>query len=226
MDSTLPVREIRKAGVSRDACLKNTSATMVFMLTTTCLLLVPQKETLSRLENIAPATVELFSVIIQRICLTVLNKEVVSELIRNLGGATENRQESGELLRSISLVYPSIFEDHLGDMISLLRDREATGGTTSRLCNGSKHFSIQETNDHFSLTCIASDTLHTLAGFAKQFARSLPADSQSKEVIQSFLEAGTILQATHATIVLASIKDNEDMCQEIAQVSCQRMTDI
>lgn len=65
----------------------------------------------------------------------------------------------------------------------------------------------------------ASDTLHTLAGFAKQFARSLPADSQSKEVIQTFLEAGTILQATHATIVLASIKNNEDMCQEIAQVT-------
>ncbi|KAI9234165.1 MAG: armadillo-type protein [Podila humilis] len=170
MDSTLPVREIRKAG----------------------------KETLSRLENIAPATVELFSVIIQRICLTVLNKEVVSELIRNLGGVTENRQESGELLRSISLVYPSIFEDHLGEMISLLRDREATG---------------------------ASDTLHTLAGFAKQFARSLPADSQSKEVIQSFLEAGTILQATHATIVLASIKDNEDMCQEIAQTAVDRLED-
>jgi len=165
--------------------------------------------------------VELFSVIIQRICLTILNKEVVSELIRNLGGVAENRQESGELLRSISLVYPSIFEDHLGDMISLLRDREATGSTILRLCIGSKHFSIQETNGLFSLTSIASDTLHTLAGFAKQFARSLPADSQSKEVIQSFLEAGTILQATHATIVLAGIKDNEDMCQEIAQVTCQ-----
>ncbi|KAG0342315.1 hypothetical protein BG000_005598 [Podila horticola] len=147
MDSTLPVREIRKAG---------------------------------------------------RICLTVINKEVVSELIRSLGGAAEHRQEAGELLRSISLIYPSIFEDHLGDMISLLRDRDATG---------------------------ASDTLHTLAGFAKQFARSLPADTKSKEVILSFLEAGTILQATHATIVLASIKDNEDMCQEIAQTAVERLQD-
>ncbi|KAG0089620.1 hypothetical protein BGZ92_004499 [Podila epicladia] len=162
MDSSLPVREIRKAG----------------------------KETLTRLENIAPAALELFSIIVQRISLTVINKEVVSELIRSLGGAAEHRQEAGELLRSISLIYPSIFEDHLGDMISLLRDHDATG---------------------------ASDTLHTLAGFAKQFARSLPANSQSKEVIQTFLEAGTILQATHATIVLASIKDNDDMCQEIAQ---------
>lgn len=188
------------------------------MLTTTFPVFVSQKETLSRLENIAPAVVELFSVIIQRICLTVVNKEVVSELIRSLGGAAEHRQEAGELLRSISLIYPSIFEDHLGNMISLLRDRDATGGTTSRFRNETKSYSPPETNIYFSSTNIASDTLHTLAGFAKQFARSLPADTKSKEVIQSFLEAGTILQATHATIVLASIKDNEDMCQEIAQV--------
>lgn len=79
----------------------------------------------------------------------MINKEVVSELIRSLGGAAEHRQEAGELLRSISLIYPSIFEDHLGDMIPLLRDRDATGGMADRLCNGTKCSIPQETNDSF-----------------------------------------------------------------------------
>ncbi|KAG0346698.1 hypothetical protein BG004_001038 [Podila humilis] len=147
MDSSLPVREIRKAG---------------------------------------------------RLCLTFLNKEVVSELIRNLGGSSEYLQECGEMLRSISLIYPSIFEDHLADMMSMLQDRESSG---------------------------ASDTLHTLAGFAKQFPRSLPWNSQSRQVIKSFLEAGTVLQATHATIVLASIKENENLCKDIAEAVAGRLKD-
>ncbi|KAF9429774.1 hypothetical protein BGZ94_009542 [Podila epigama] len=131
-----------------------------------------------------------------RICLTVINKETVSELIKNLGSAVEYRKECGELLRSISLIYPSIFEDQLEEMISLLQDRSASG---------------------------ASDTLHTLAGFAKQFPKSLNAGLQAKEVIQSFLEEGTVIQATHAVIVMASIKDNDRMCRDIAQTSVSRL---
>ncbi|KAF8940722.1 hypothetical protein BGZ58_005050 [Dissophora ornata] len=168
MDSRLSLKEIRKAG----------------------------KEALSRIETISPSTLEVLTILIQRISLTLVNSEILSELIKNIGESEEYREVSGELLRSISLIFPAIFKDHLVEITSLLRDPEFAG---------------------------ASDSLQTLAEFAKQFPKSVPADAKAKETLQSFLETGSIEQARHATIVLASIPNNENMCKSIAESINKRL---
>ncbi|GJJ73906.1 sister chromatid cohesion protein PDS5 [Entomortierella parvispora] len=168
MDSSLSVKEIRKAG----------------------------KDTLSRIESIAPPALEVFTILIQRISLTIANSEILSELINNVADSEEYRGVSGELLRVISTVIPDIFKTNLVRITSLLHDKEFAG---------------------------ASDSLHTLAEFAKQFPNSVPADAKAKSTLQSFLERGSVVQASHATIVLASIPDNEKMCMAIVQAISDRL---
>ncbi|KAG0006885.1 hypothetical protein BGZ65_002293 [Modicella reniformis] len=154
------------------------------------------KELLSRIENVSPQIFEVFSILIQRISLTLVNSEILSELIKSIGDDEEYRLVSGELLRSISLIFPAIFRDHLVEITSMLRDSEFPG---------------------------ASDSLYTLAEFAKQFPKSVPADAKAKETLRSFLESGMVVQARHATIVLASIPDNDRMCKEIADSIVERL---
>ncbi|KAF8947795.1 hypothetical protein BGZ47_007859 [Haplosporangium gracile] len=148
------------------------------------------KDAIARMENVSPSTLEIFSILIQRISLTLINSEVISELIQNIAGSDESRQISGELLRSISPIFPAIFIDHLAEITALLRDSTFVG---------------------------ASDALQTLAEFAKQFPKSVPADGMAKETLRQFLTAGTVAQATDATIVLASIANNDAMCRDIAE---------
>ncbi|KAG0357479.1 hypothetical protein BGZ54_000324, partial [Gamsiella multidivaricata] len=154
------------------------------------------KETLSRIGDVAPPTLEVFSILIQRISLTLVNSEILSELIRNIRESDEFREVAGELLRSISLIIPAIFKDHLAEIVFLLRDPEFAG---------------------------ASDSLYTLSEFAKQFPKSVPADTKAKETLHSFLESGTVVQATHATIILASIPNNDKMCKEIVDTIVDRL---
>ncbi|KAG0303829.1 hypothetical protein BGZ98_006232 [Dissophora globulifera] len=156
------------------------------------------KKALSHIESIAPQILEVFSVLIQRISLTLVNSEVLSELIKNVGESEEHREASGDLLRSISLIFPAIFEKHLTEVTSLLRDPGFAG---------------------------ASDSLHTLADFAKQFPRSMPVGAKAKETLRFFLDSGTVVQAKHATIVLASVSDNVEMCRDIA-ASIQNRLDV
>ncbi|KAI1314319.1 hypothetical protein EDD11_002303 [Mortierella claussenii] len=155
------------------------------------------KETLTRIENVAPSTLETFSILIQRISLTLINSEVMKELIKNIGDSEKYRQDSAELLRSISLIFPAIFKDHLVEITSLLRNPDFAGAT---------------------------DSLQTLAEFAKHFPKSVPADTKAKETLRSFVESGTVEQAAHATIVLASISHNEEMCKEFAMAIAKRLT--
>ena len=138
----------------------------------------------------------MFSVLVQRISLTLVNSEVVSELIRNISGSDEHRQISGELLRSISPIFPAIFIDHLGEITALLRDSTFVG---------------------------VSDALRTLAEFAKQFPKSVPADDKAKETLRKFLSSGTVAQATDATIVLASIANDDTICRNIAETSSEQL---
>ncbi|KAF8978961.1 hypothetical protein BGZ46_005971 [Entomortierella lignicola] len=154
------------------------------------------KETLTRIENIAPQILDVFSILIQRISLTLVNSEVISELIKIVSESEEHRQVSGELLRSLSLIFPAIFKDHLGEILTLLRDPESAG---------------------------ASDSLQTLAEFAKQFPKSIPADSVAKETLQTFIESGTVNQAMHAAVVLTSIPDNEKTCEDIVETIATRL---
>lgn len=141
---------------------------------------------------------EIFSILIQRISLTLINSEVISELIKNIASSDENRQISGELLRSISPIFPAIFIDHLAEITALLHDSTFVGTT---------------------------DALQTLAEFAKQFPKSVPADGKAKETLRKFLTSGTVAQATDATIVLASIANNDAMNRDIAE-KCSEQLDV
>ncbi|KAF9990898.1 hypothetical protein BGZ75_008067 [Mortierella antarctica] len=154
------------------------------------------KETLERIENVTPTTLEVFSILLERISLMLLNYEVVSQLIRNVDESEEHRQASGELLRYISLIFPAIFKDHLIDITALLRDPEFAG---------------------------ASDSLHTLAEFAKSYPKSVPANANVQETLEAFLEVGTVTQATHAMIVLASVPDNDSKCLAVAELVADRL---
>ncbi|CAO3563672.1 unnamed protein product [Mortierella alpina] len=154
------------------------------------------KETIERIENVTPSNLEVFSILLERISLMLLNYEVVSQLIRNVDESEEHRQASGELLRYISLIFPAIFKDHLADITSLLRDTEFAG---------------------------ASDSLHTLAEFAKSYPKSVPANAKAQETLEAFLESGTVTQAIHAMIVLASVPNNESKCLAIAEAVADRL---
>ncbi|KAF9276541.1 hypothetical protein BGZ68_009952 [Mortierella alpina] len=154
------------------------------------------KETLESIESVTPATLEVFSILLERISLMLLNYEVVAQLIRNVNDSEEHRQASGELLRYISLIFPAIFKDHLVDITSLLRDPEFAG---------------------------ASDSLHTLAEFAKSYPKSVPADAKAQETLGAFFEAGTVTQATHAVIVLANIPNNDSKCLALAEAVADRL---
>ncbi|KAF9436847.1 hypothetical protein BGZ76_002770 [Entomortierella beljakovae] len=154
------------------------------------------KETISRLESIAPQTLEVFSIIIQRVSLTIVNSEVISELINIVGEGDANTKESGELLRSLSLIFPAIFKDHLVEITALLRDPNSTG---------------------------ASDSLRTLAEFAKQFPKSVPADIAAKDTLLAFVESGTVSQAMHATIVITSVPNNDAMVKDIVNNISDRL---
>ncbi|KAG0281953.1 hypothetical protein BGZ95_000018 [Linnemannia exigua] len=154
------------------------------------------KETNARIENVSPPTLEIFTVLIERISLTLINSEIVSELIKNIAESDEHRQISGELLRSISTIFPVIFIDHLTEITNLLCDSTFVG---------------------------ASDALQTLAEFAKQFPKSVPADYKAKETLRKLLSSGTVAQATDATILLASIANNDAMCEDIAQKTAEQL---
>ncbi|KAF9584188.1 hypothetical protein BGW38_007287 [Lunasporangiospora selenospora] len=168
MDYTLTLKQIRKAG----------------------------KETLTRLENMSPATVETFSILIQRISMTVINKEVITSLVRSIGQDSEYRQTSAELLKSIAFAFPAIFEDHLSEMMSLLHDRESAGVTES---------------------------LQTLADYAKHSPKSLPVDSKAKSTLQAIVKSGTAAQSANAVTILASILGNDTTCREIAKTAAARL---
>ncbi|KAF9933605.1 hypothetical protein FBU30_005044 [Linnemannia zychae] len=153
-------------------------------------------DTIARIENVSPSILDIFTVLIRRISLTLVNSEIISELVQNIAGSDESRQISGELLRSISPIFPAIFTDHLKEITALLRDSSFIG---------------------------TSDALQTLAEFAKQFPKAVPADDKVKETLRKFLTLGTVSQATDATIVLASIADNEAMCKDIANMSFKEL---
>ncbi|KAG0205383.1 hypothetical protein BGX28_003004 [Mortierella sp. GBA30] len=155
------------------------------------------KDTLDRLESVSPPILEVFSILTQRISLALLNYEVVSQLIRNISESDEHRQASGELLRYVSLIFPAIFKDHLVDITSLLRDPEFAG---------------------------VSDSLHTLAEFAKSYPKSVPEDAKAQETLETFLESGSVTQATRAIIVLASIPNTDSKCSDIAESVAERLT--
>ncbi|KAG0379601.1 hypothetical protein BGX24_012558 [Mortierella sp. AD032] len=154
------------------------------------------KETIARIENVSPPTQDVFNILIERSSLTLINSEVVSELIKNIAESDEHRQISGELLRSISTIFPVIFIDHLTEITNLLCDSTFIG---------------------------ASDALQTLAEFAKQFPKSVPADYRAKETLRNLLTSGNVAQATDATIVLASIANNDAMCEDIAEKTAEQL---
>ena len=89
----------------------------------------------------SPPTLEVFSILVQRISLTVANAEVISELIKNIANDEEHREISGELLRGISPIVPDLFKNHIAEITSLLRDEESAGGTSllfRLVCNATR----------------------------------------------------------------------------------------
>ncbi|KAF9907610.1 hypothetical protein BX616_000376, partial [Lobosporangium transversale] len=155
------------------------------------------REALSCIESVLPAAAEMFSILIQRITLILINSEILTELVKNIGESEEHGQASGELLRSISLIFPAIFKDHLVEIMALLHQRDFTG---------------------------ASDLLQTLAEFAKQFPKSIPTDVKAKETLHSFIGSGTVEQARDAAIVLASLNNSDSECKDIAETINERLS--
>ncbi|KAG0238358.1 hypothetical protein BGW42_005591 [Actinomortierella wolfii] len=147
-------------------------------------------EAQQRIKSIESSSSELFSILFQRASFILINKETITELIDNIASNDAAREISGELLRTISVVLPALFKDHLEPMVELLNDPESPG---------------------------VADSLFTLAEFTKQYPRSLPSNPAAKETLLKFLKTGTPLQARHATIVAAGFPEGEDICTQVLQ---------
>ncbi|KAF9164922.1 hypothetical protein DFQ26_000858 [Actinomortierella ambigua] len=148
------------------------------------------QETRQRINNIVPSASELFDLLLQRASFILINKETMTELIDNVANNDATRDVSGDLLRTISVVLPALFKDHLEPMVGLLNDPESSG---------------------------VSDSLFTLAEFTKQYPKSLPSNLSAKETLFHFLQTGTPLQARHAAIVAAGFPDGEDLCTRVLE---------
>ncbi|KAG0245223.1 hypothetical protein BGW41_002692 [Actinomortierella wolfii] len=147
-------------------------------------------EAQQRIKSIESSSSELFSILLQRASFILINKETITGLIDNIANNDATRDISGELLRTISVVLPALFKDHLEPMVELLNDPESPG---------------------------VADSLFTLAEFTKQYPRSLPSNPAAKETLLKFLKTGTPLQARHATIVAAGFPEGEDICTQVLQ---------
>ncbi|KAF9970143.1 hypothetical protein BGZ73_007253 [Actinomortierella ambigua] len=148
------------------------------------------REARLRINNVVPSASELFDLLLQRASFVLINKETMTELIDNVANHDATRDVSGDLLRTISVVLPALFKDHLEPMVALLNDPESSG---------------------------VSDSLFTLAEFTKQYPKSLPSNESATKTLIHFLKTGTPLQARHAAIVAAGFPEGEDICVQVLE---------
>ncbi|RIB07171.1 armadillo-type protein, partial [Gigaspora rosea] len=153
------------------------------------------KDALKRIEQIAPSSLETFSILIRRISLTIINKDLIPFLMTKIKSTdSELQSESSivahEFFKDISSRFPAIFRPHLDKLIRALKEEDSLIGT---------------------ITLITLEYTH----FNKFFQR------ESIQRLMKFALEGSCLQAKFAAIVLSHTRHKQQICGELLKVGNQ-----
>ncbi|CAI2176405.1 15434_t:CDS:10 [Funneliformis geosporum] len=166
------------------------------------------KDALNRIEQIAASSFETFSILIRRISLTIINRDLVPLLmnkIKSVDGEQQNAHSiiAYELFTEISSRFPVIFRSHLERLTTLLKEEDESA-------------------------TIVENSLEALSKFAKAFPDEVPHDSQcalytptiyeqESNTIANFIIKELIMKNHNANVVDKTVwvDDNEldDECK-------------
>ncbi|CAG8738368.1 4211_t:CDS:10, partial [Dentiscutata erythropus] len=152
------------------------------------------KDALKRIEQITPPSLETFSILIRRISLTIINKDLIPFLITKIKSIdSEQRNENSivahELFRDISSRFPAILRPHLDKLIRALKEEEDS--------------------------LIVDDSLEALSKLSIAFPDEAPQDKESIQRLMEFALEGSCLQAKFAAIVLSHVRHKQQICGEL-----------
>ncbi|CAG8550103.1 668_t:CDS:10 [Racocetra fulgida] len=159
------------------------------------------KDALKRIEQIAPSSSETFSILIRRISLTIINKDLIPFLVTKLKSAhselqSENSIVAHELFKDISSRFPAILKPHVDQLIRALKEDDDL--------------------------LIVDDSLEALSKLSISFPDETPQDkyvkAHNRESIQRLMDyalEGSCLQAKFAAIVLSHIRHKQQICGEL-----------
>ncbi|CAG8747158.1 21009_t:CDS:10, partial [Racocetra persica] len=152
------------------------------------------KDALKRIEQIAPSSSETFSILIRRISLTIINKDLIPFLVTKLKSAhselqNENSIVAHELFKDISSRFPAILKPHVDQLIRALKEDDDL--------------------------LIVDDSLEALSKLSIAFPDETPQDKESIQRLMDYALEGSCLQAKFAAIVLSHIRHKQQICGEL-----------
>ncbi|CAG8667188.1 13334_t:CDS:10, partial [Cetraspora pellucida] len=152
------------------------------------------KDVLKRIEQIAPPSLETFSILIRRISLTIINKDLIPFLVTKLKSThselqSENSIVAHELFKDISSRFPAILKPHIEQLIRALKEDEDS--------------------------LIVDDSLEALSKLSIAFPDETPQDKESIQRLMDYALEGSCLQAKFATIVLSHARHKQQICGEL-----------
>ncbi|KAI8379771.1 armadillo-type protein [Radiomyces spectabilis] len=165
-----------------------------------------KKSLLERLEQLSPALYEIFELILNRACPSLLNVECIPHLLKMLQStrlrrSTSHNQPSKiaqDLLKEISATYPTMYQTYTQDLIKNVL------------------------SEHSSL--MADDSLELLA----QISRTPPKVSTYNDVtlrrLFAYIREGNVTRAEHAAVILSNIEEVEEVCGELVKNLCTELS--
>ncbi|CAG8736751.1 2768_t:CDS:10, partial [Funneliformis caledonium] len=141
------------------------------------------KDALNRVEQIAASSFETLSILIRRISLTIINRDLVPLLMNKIKSDGEQNAHSiaYELFTEISSRFPVIFRSHLEKLTMLLKEEDESA-------------------------MIVENSLEALSKFAKTFPDEVPHDRETIQRYIQFALNGSSRQAKFASIILIHVQ--------------------
>ncbi|RIA91799.1 armadillo-type protein [Glomus cerebriforme] len=153
------------------------------------------KDVLKHIEQIAASSLETFSILIRRISLTIINRDLVPLLmnkIKSVDGEQQNAHSiiAHELFTGISSRFPAIFRSHFEKLTTLLKEEDENA-------------------------MIVEDSLEALSKLAKAFPDEASQDSEIIQRYTQFALKGSPRQAKFAAIILTHIRQKQQLCSDL-----------
>ncbi|CAG8540479.1 13092_t:CDS:10, partial [Acaulospora colombiana] len=153
------------------------------------------EEALKRIGQKAASSLETFSILIRRISMTIINRDLIPSLLTKIK-STDSEQDSGsnvahELFKDVSSRFPSIFKPHLDELIK----------------------SISENENENPL--IVDDSLQALSKLSTAFPDEIPHDRVSIRRFTKYALEGNPRQAKFSATILTHILHREEICGDL-----------
>ncbi|CAG8655996.1 17009_t:CDS:10, partial [Rhizophagus irregularis] len=153
------------------------------------------KDAIKHIEQIAASSLETFSILIRRVSLTTINRDLVPLLmnkIKSVDGEQQNEHSiiAHELFTDISSRFPAIFRSHFEKLTTLLKEEDES-------------------------SMIVEDSLEALSKLAKAFPDEAYQDSETIQRYMQFALNGSPRQAKFAAIILTHIRQKQQLCSDL-----------